>query len=92
MTSLLDKEMDKILVDVIEKAEMLKKLKFDNNDKKILGNDYYNLMVHIALEKADIYHDRKTYDYIMNKFNKNGILDKHIEYSSHFNWHFKKND
>ena len=68
--------MTKNYLDLLNK---LQSLTFVKDDEEHISSDYIRLQVHIALELADKRRDWKAFLYIYNKYNKNEILQWHIQ-------------
>lgn len=76
---------------MIQFSNMLKDLEWTDNELLNLSEKYTNLMVHIAIEKADKDEDKKNFDLILNgdgKYRKMMLL-KHIEKTKPtFTWNY----
>ena len=70
---------------------LLFKLEWTDNDKNNLTDEYLNLAIHIALERADLNKDKTSFDLILNtsdnyRFN---LLLRHLELTNEiFNYNY----
>ena len=72
-------------------ASNIKQLDWTDDEKKKLPEKYTNLMVHIALEKADAVKDETAFSAILYGDGKYRtlVLKKHIEYTAPvFGWNY----
>ena len=68
-------------MDIFTLSNSLFKLKWTDNDKSNLRDEYLNLSIHIALERADLKKDKKSFDLILNTpdtYRRNLLLN-HLE-------------
>lgn len=76
---------------MIQFSNMLKDLEWTDNELLNLSEKYTNLMVHIALEKADKDEDKNTFELILNGNGKcrKIMLLKHIKLTEDvFTWNY----
>ena len=69
------------LMDIFTLSNSLFKLEWTDNDKSNLRDEYLNLSIHIALERADLKKDKKSFDLILNTpdtYRRNLLLN-HLE-------------
>ena len=68
-------------MDIFTLSNSLFKLEWTDNDKSNLRDEYLNLSIHIALERADLKKDKKSFDLILNTpdtYRRNLLLN-HLE-------------
>lgn len=66
--------------------ETLRSIKWTDDDKKALLDEYIQLPIHIALERAVVKENWKSFSYIYNKERK--LLIKHM-INTHPCWYYK---
>ena len=71
-------------MNIFSLRNLLFKLEWTDNDKNNLSDEYLNLAIHIALERADFYKDMETYDFILNTSDnyRLNLLIRHLELTS----------
>jgi hypothetical protein len=77
---------------MLQFANKLKELEWTDDEELILPEKYTNIMVHLALEKADNQKDEKNFYAILNGDGayRTLMLKKHIEKTlGVFSWNFK---
>jgi len=81
------KSFEKILSESLAIRDLLTQLSWNEEDMKVLPKRYTSVMVHIALERADM---DKKFEYFKRILNKNRVLlSLHVEMSNgclHWNY------